>query len=160
MSTKIWRRKNNEERLHRRRKCMEKAQQEEVKESLVIAKPLKDECLKHSRKLATCVLLFLMFVVATHAQTTDCPADKVCLTQAQAAKYLTLEDTVKAQEIEILALKKAVLDQKEVTVDAKIALAEKTGELIGARQQIVECSQTKELLIKFGRVRKFGLINF
>lgn len=106
------------------------------------------------------LMAIFLFSLATRAQSTDCPSDKVCLTQAQAAKYLTLEDTVKAQEIEILALKKAVLDQKEVTVDAKIALAEKTGELIGAKQQIVECSQTKELLIKYGRVRKFGLINF
>lgn len=105
------------------------------------------------------LLVLMVGTISGYAQT-DCPADKVCLTQAQAAKYLTLEDTVKAQEIEILALKKAVLDQKEVTVDAKIALAEKSGENTVLKQQIVGCNADKELLIKYGRVRKFGLINF
>lgn len=116
-------------------------------------------------RILLCLIFFttattLSATAQTASTAQDCPVDRVCLTQAQAAKYLTLEDTVKAQENEILALKKAVLDQREVTVDAKIALAEKTGELIGAKQQIVECSQDKEMLIKFGRVRKFGLINF
>lgn len=109
------------------------------------------------------VWVFLIVIAgygAALGQTTDCPADRVCLTREQAAKYLTLEDEKKALEKENLALRQAILDQKEVTVDVKIALAEKTGELIGAKQQIVECSADKELLIKFGRVRKFGLINF
>lgn len=117
-------------------------------------------CTSRARLVLFLTSIFILVAAGSANGQTECPADRVCLTQAQAAKYLTLEDTVKAQEAEILALKKAVLDQKEVTVDAKIALAEKTGELIGAKQQIVECSQTKELLIKYGRVRKFGLINF
>jgi hypothetical protein len=90
----------------------------------------------------------------------DCPPDKVCLTQAQAAKYLQLEDELTAVKKENLALQQAVLDQKLVTMDAKIELARTVGELTGAKQALVRCDVDKEMLIKFGRVRKFGLINF
>ena len=110
-------------------------------------------------KTGLLVVLGMGLNIAISVQT-DCPADRVCLTRDQAAKYLTMEDTVKAQEAEILALKKAVLDQKEVTVDVKIELARTVGELTAVKQAIVRCDADKEMLIKFGRVRKFGLINF
>lgn len=106
------------------------------------------------------ILLFIAGCVTASGQTTDCPADKVCLTQQQAAKYLTLEDTVKAQENEILALKQAVLDQKLVTMDVKIELAKTVGQLTATQQAIVQCNVDKEMLIKFGRVKKNGFINF
>lgn len=101
--------------------------------------------------LFVCTLFVLFVSVVTHAQATDCPPDKVCLTQEQAAKYLTLEDTVKAQEKEILSLKGAVLDQKLVTVDAKIALAEKSGENTALKQQIVDLRADNQFLLTNGR---------
>lgn len=106
------------------------------------------------------LILFFASALTALSQSTDCPTDRVCITKDQAAKYLTLEDTVKAQENEILALKKAFLDQKEVTVDVKIEFARTVGELTGAKQSLVTCNADKEMLIKYGRVRKFGLINF
>lgn len=112
-------------------------------------------------RIVLCASFVLFAGIVSHAQTdTPCPTNRVCITQAQAAHYLTLEDTVKALENENLALKKAVLDQKEVTVDVKIEFARTVGELTGAKQAIVNCNADKEMLIKFGRVRKFGLINF
>lgn len=99
------------------------------------------------------------FAFSAQAQT-DCPADKVCLTQEQAARYLTFEDTVKAQEKEILALKQAVLDQKLVTMDVKIELAKYIGENTVLKQSIVRCDADKEMLIKFGRVKKNGFLVF
>ena len=111
-------------------------------------------------RLASFMVVVLgAFALSVQGQT-DCPPDKVCLTQAQAAKYLTLEDTVKAQQNEILALKQAVLDQKLVTMDVKIELARTVGELTGAKQALVRCDVDKDLLVKYGRVRKLGLINF
>lgn len=115
------------------------------------------------RNLCVLAILLLVAVAArsASAQVSECPADKVCLSQQQAAKYLTLEDTTKAQETEILALKQAVLDQKLVTMDAKIALAEKSGENSILKQQLVDVRGDFQYLLAHGRKRCVVLcVNF
>jgi hypothetical protein len=106
------------------------------------------------------ILAVLMTAFASYAdgQTTDCPPDKVCLTQQQAAKYLALEDEKRAIERENLTLKQAVLDQKEVTVDVKIELAKQIGEKTGAQSEAVRLQAIVDFLLKNGR-KKCGVFS-
>lgn len=110
-------------------------------------------------KRTTFVLIALvLFSYAVAGQSSDCPSDRVCLTREQAAHYLTLEDTVKAKDAEIAAknneiatLKLQVVEQKEITVDVKIALAREVGEKTGAQQALMQKNAEFEFLLKNGR---------
>lgn len=109
-------------------------------------------------KVVGLVLGVVLGVTIGGAQTVDCPPDKVCLDRDQAAKYLTIEDTLKATEKENLALKQALIDQKGLTVDVKIELAKVIGEKTGAEQQVVRLTAMVEFLNKNGR-KKCGIFS-
>jgi hypothetical protein len=97
----------------------------------------------------------------TFAQTVDtCPVNRVCLTVEQARQALIDASTVKAQEQQILDLKKAILDEKSVTLDVKIELAKTMGQLTATQSENVRLAALVELLSKLVRPKKIGLINF
>lgn len=103
------------------------------------------------------VLVSLVLLIG-QAQAQDCPPDRVCMTKDQAAHYLTLEDTVKAKDAELVAkdgeiatLKVALADQKNITADVKIELAKTVGEKTGAEQALIRRNAEFEFLLKNGR---------
>jgi hypothetical protein len=93
-----------------------------------------------------------------HAQAA-CPPDRVCITVEQARQALLDRDTVKAQESQILDLKKAILDEKSITLDVKIELAKTTGQLTGVQGENVTLRALVDVLIKNARPKKNGFIN-
>jgi hypothetical protein len=109
-------------------------------------------------KWAIILAIVILFPLYGHGQTTNCPADKVCLDRDQAAKYLVIEDTLKATEKELMDVKQALLDQKGLTVDVKIELAKVMGEKTGAEQWVVRLTAMVEFLNKNGR-KKCGVFS-
>jgi hypothetical protein len=110
------------------------------------------------RFIAISILLFASVCFA-NAQRTDCPPDRVCITEAQARQALIDADTVKAQAAEIAAKDQAITDLKAELANLRIELAKTTGEKTGAEQQVVRQSAIVDLLLKYTRPKKIGLIN-
>lgn len=109
--------------------------------------------MKRSIWLIACLFTLAGASMAQDPAAIDCPADRVCITLDQARQALVDADTVKAQANEILTLKQALIDQKEVTVDIKIELARVMGEKTGADQAVVRLQAQNEFLLKYGRKR-------
>lgn len=104
--------------------------------------------------------IWSLFAIAVVAQTTECPADRVCLTREEAIEYLTLADKAKAQEAEIAVLRQAVADREKLTTDLKIELARISGEKTQLEADRVRWTAVIDVLIKSARPKKNGLINF
>ena len=104
--------------------------------------------------------VFAIFAVETNAQTAECPADKVCVTVEQARQALIDADTVKAQAAEIKALNDAIDQYKAEIANLRIELAKMTGDKTGAEQMIVRLTAIVDFMLKNGRTKKYGLINF
>lgn len=102
----------------------------------------------------------LLFAAGVVAQTTDCPADRVCLTREEAIEYLTLADKAKAQEAEIAVLRQAVADREKLTTELKIELARISGEKTQLEADRVRWTAVIDALLKNARPKKNGLINF
>lgn len=107
------------------------------------------------------ITLIAVATVATFAQSASpCPSGLVCISPQAARKALQDSDTVKAQEQQILDLKKAILDEKSVTLDVKIELAKTTGQLTGVQGENVTLRALVDLLVKSTRKKSIGLIAF
>jgi len=111
-----------------------------------------------------CVLLALMLLCAAtitaHSQTGSCPPSFVCISPEAARKALADSDTVKAQAIELAAKDQAIADfQKELNA-MRIELAKAIGEKTGSEQMVVRLTAIIDFMLKNGRTKKYGLINF
>lgn len=105
--------------------------------------------------------VFILFgtCLTVAGQNTDCPADKVCISREAAVKLLQADDRAKALEAENAVLKQAVEDHKAIETTLKIELAKMSGELTGSQQMNVRQTAIIDVLIKFVRPKKVGLIN-
>lgn len=114
------------------------------------------------------ILFLISFLVMgacnyAYAQTvTDCPHSSGCVVISGDAARSALQagDQVVALEAEIKTLKEAVLAQRETTVDVKIELAKAIGAKTAVEQEVIRQAAYIELLMKYGRIKKFGIINF
>jgi hypothetical protein len=111
------------------------------------------------RSTFVAVFLCLLAVTASSQTVSTCPAGFVCITPEAARAALIAQDTVKAQENQILDLKKAILDEKSITLDVKIELAKTTGQLTGVQGENVTLRALVDVLIKNARPKKNGFIN-
>lgn len=94
------------------------------------------------------ILTVALLLAYNAAAQTDCPPDKVCLTVEQARQALIDSDTVKAQAVEIKALKDArELDKAELQ-NLRIELAKMTGDKTGAEQMVVRLTAIIDVLLK------------
>jgi hypothetical protein len=105
------------------------------------------------------VMFFFAGSVSAQVAAPQCPTGFVCLTPTQARAGLEAMDKVTALENQVLDLKKAILDEKNVTIDVKIELAKTTGQLTGAQSELISLRAMNELLLKMVRPKKIGLIN-
>lgn len=112
-------------------------------------------------------LLSILFIAVWFSLTassvvaqTECPPDRVCLTVEQARQALIDSDTVKAQSIEIKAKTDAIELYKAEIANLRIELAKMTGDKTGAEQMIVRLTAIVDFMLKNGRTKKYGLINF
>lgn len=107
---------------------------------------------------------FAMFIfagsVSAQAAAPQCPTGFVCITPEAARAALIAQDTVKAQEQQILDLKKAILDEKSLNVDIKIELAKTVGQMTGVQGENVTLRALVDLLVKSTRKKSVGFIAF
>lgn len=94
-------------------------------------------------------ILTVALLLAYHASAqTECPKTLVCITVEQARQALIDSDTVKAQAIEIKALKDArELDKAELQ-NLRIELAKIMGDKTGAEQMVVRLTAIVDVLLK------------
>ena len=104
--------------------------------------------------------IWSLLAVAASAQSSECPADRVCLTRDEAVEYLTLADKAKALEAEIAVLRQAVADKDKIAETLKIELARISGEKTQLEADRVRWTAVIDVLIKSARPKKNGLINF
>lgn len=116
--------------------------------------------IKYSLIAQSILAICLVYSASISAQTSDCPADKVCLDREQAIAYLTLKDENTALKAEIDVLRQAIADQQKLTTDIKIELARISGEKAQLEADRVRWSAIIDVLIKNSRAKKNGLINF
>ncbi len=106
------------------------------------------------KKLCFVFIFLLGGVLAScspvYAQSSDCPSANGCvtITREAAVKAVTDAETVKAQAAEILILKQAISDQKDVTEKLKIEYAEAKGENTALKQNAVSDRAIIDLLVK------------
>jgi len=108
------------------------------------------------------IILFLALLIgakAANAQTTDCPPDKVCITREAALKAIADGDTVKAQAAQIETLNKAIADLKAEIENVRREYVAASSEATALKQQQVRDAAIIELLLKYARPKKIGLIN-
>lgn len=123
--------------------------------------------------------LLILCPVAAFCQSAcpSMPAGTVCISQEAAnvaaanarelaatrGKIAVLEEAVKQKDANAEELKDAnaknVADLKDALSKTQIELAAKTGQLIGAEAEKTRMSAMIELLLKYARPKKFGLIN-
>lgn len=94
------------------------------------------------------IITTILLTAAIGVKAQDCPADKVCISPATARKAIADDATVKAQVIEIAALKQAIQDEKDVATKVKIEYAEKVGENTALKQNDVSNRAIIEILLK------------
>jgi hypothetical protein len=104
--------------------------------------------------------LFALFAISISAQASECPAGYVCITKDAAIKALQDSDKVAAQGAEISTKDQAIADLRQEISKMQIELAKTVGELTGAEKQIVRCEARTDVLLKYVRPKKIGLINF
>lgn len=106
--------------------------------------------------LAIC--LFLAYSAAS--QDVECPQGRVCLTVEQARQALIDSDTVKIQAARIADLEKTVVEITDKLHKLEIETAKMSGDKTGAEQMIVRLTAIIDFMLKNGRTKKYGLINF
>ncbi len=118
---------------------------------------------KHLMNILLASVTCFLLTLAAHAQT-PAPSptpDTVTITREAAIKCLTDSDQVKADAIEIAALKKAVEDYKSLVNDLKVELGKTAGENMQLKSSAVRADAIIDLLLKNTKARnKYGLIVF
>lgn len=109
------------------------------------------------------ILIFFLVVLgafasSVHGQT--CPADMVCISREAALKALADADRVKALEAEIVVKDKAIEDFRDELNKMRIEFARVSGESTALKTNAVRDAAIIELLLKYARPKKFGVINF
>jgi peptidoglycan hydrolase CwlO-like protein len=107
-------------------------------------------------------LFFLIVLLGAFASSVQgqCPADKVCISRETALKALADADRVKALESEIQVKDKAIEDFRDELNKMRIEFARVSGEATALKTNAVRDAAIIELLLKYARPKKFGVINF
>lgn len=104
--------------------------------------------------------LFACLASAARAQTAECPADLVCISREAAVQAVVNADKVKALEADANAKDAAIADLKAALAQMRLEFAARSGENTVLKQQQVADRAVIELLLKYAKPKKFGLINF
>ena len=110
-------------------------------------------------RLLTIIGIVLLLAYSAAAQT-DCPVDKVCISREAALKALADADRVKALQAELKVKDTAIEDIRKELNTMRIEFARVSGEATGLRANAARDAAIIELLLKYARPKKFGVINF
>lgn len=89
----------------------------------------------------------------------DCPPTLVCISREAALKALADADRVKALEAEIKVKDDAVASFRDELNKMRIEFARVSGEATALKTNAIRDAAIIELLLKYARPKKFGLIN-
>lgn len=104
------------------------------------------------RWIVVCSLLLICGTYhAVSAQSSDCPADKVCISREAALRALADSDTVKADAVAIAGYKQAIDDLKAELNKMRVEFANVSGENSGLRQAAVRTDAIIDVLLKNSR---------
>lgn len=107
------------------------------------------------------ILILTGFLGSAYAQQpADCPKDLVCISRQAAEKALQDSDTVKAQAAELAVKDKAIADLKDEIDKMRTEYVRASTEASDLKQQQVRDAAIIELLLKYAKPKKFGIINF
>lgn len=107
------------------------------------------------------VLIILCLSVSVWSQQPEtCPQNLVCISREAALKALADADRVKALEVEIKVKDDAVAAFRAEVNAMRVEFARVSGEATALKTNAVRDSAIIELLMKYARPKKFGLINF
>jgi hypothetical protein len=110
-------------------------------------------------------LLLILFVAlligAVTANAQECPSPSGCVTITREAALKAIQDgdTVKAQATELAVKDKAIADLKDELDKMRIEFTRASSEATALKQQQVRDAAIIELLLKYTRPKKIGLIN-
>lgn len=110
--------------------------------------------------LASWAVMFLAVGTASAQDSTPCPQGFVCITPQAARKALLDSDTVAAQKTELAAKDQAISDFQKELHSMRIELAKAIGEKTGSEQMVVRLTAIIDFMLKNGRTKKYGVINF
>lgn len=105
------------------------------------------------RKILTCLMIAFVTATAAISQTTECPANTVCISPEAARTALKNSDLVEAQKKELAILTQAIADLKELTASIKIELARATGEKTQLEATLIRYNALIDVLLKGQRRR-------
>jgi hypothetical protein len=108
----------------------------------------------------SCLHLLIRGTYHVAAQSTDCPADKVCITREAAERLCTTATRVKADEIAIAGYKQAIDDLKAEINKVRVEFAAVSGENTALKQSAVRTDAIIDVLLKNVRPKKIGLDQF
>lgn len=105
--------------------------------------------------IATAILILAGAATANAQQ-----SETVTITREAAIKCLQDSDKLKAVEAEVAAKDQAIEDYKKLVTDLKVELAKAVGEKTGSEQMVVRLTAIIDFMLKNGRTKKYGVINF
>lgn len=94
------------------------------------------------------------------AQSVECPSGMVCISEAAARKALETSDALEAEKKLSAAKDQAINDLKNEIDRMRLELAKAIGEKTGSEQMVVRLTAIIDFMLKNGRTKKYGLINF
>lgn len=112
---------------------------------------------------AIVVILFALGTTAAFSQTvTDCPHPNGCvvISVEAARKALETSDALEAEKKLTAAKDVAINDLKNELDQMRLELAKAIGEKTGNEQMVVRLTAIIDFMLKNGRTKKYGLINF
>lgn len=102
------------------------------------------------KKLIGLNIIFFACAISAMSQTCqEQPQNCVLITREAAIKALEDSDRVKSLEAEVIVLKQAVNDQREITTNLKIELGKAMGELTGSQQMNVRQTAIIDTILKY-----------
>jgi septal ring factor EnvC (AmiA/AmiB activator) len=129
-------------------------------------------------QILTAILFAILSPLAAFSQSVECPPSLICLTQAEAnaaaqnareliatrEKITVLESALKSKDDTIREIqetaKKNENDLKEAINRTTAELARTNGQLTGAEAMNVRLTAIIDFMLKNGRTKKYGVINF
>lgn len=104
------------------------------------------------------IILLITFVLA-YSAAAQTPDDTVCISRAAAIKALEDSDARKALEAEAKVKDQAIADLKAEIANMRLEYVKAAAETTALKQQAVRDAAIIELLLKYARPKKVGLIN-
>lgn len=111
------------------------------------------------KKILLLIAFIAVFAITGMAQTSDCPADKVCISRSAAEKAVETAKERDALKLKLEALQTAFDAQKALTQEVSTKLSYAEGRNSALEAQAVRDAAIIQAMIPMLRKKKIGLFN-